>query len=158
MYKMYTNSDEQVSFFPDISFLFFTICAFCFLKSDSKSEIKIARIENKEKNKKKFDFDKHYEIYSFLLKDILKAPRIQRVPSDSSIESYDGGMPIFHEMLNPRRRSFSGDDINSLNLINDYRLTEPFERALTERTLTPCTELSSYSHSSWENLSLHDGY
>ena len=150
---MFTISGEEFSCLPNISFLLFTVCALCFLKKEETTKDReINVIEKKNKSQGKFDLDKHYETYSFLLQDILKAPRIERVDSDSSMES----MPTFEEMMNPRRRSYSADDIDSLNLIPDSRLTEPFERALMRKNLTPYSELSIFTETSWDKLSIND--
>ena len=63
------------------------------------------------------------EVYSMMLKDMDKAPEI-------GVER----MPTFNEMLNPKRRSYSADDIDALCLISDCRLQAVYDRALSEVT------------------------
>jgi hypothetical protein len=173
LYKMLFNCYEEVDFFPDLSFLFFTICALFMIKKEYKTaeDIKTKK-EEKQKDKKifknetelkniiKFNSNSFYKTYSFLLKDILKAPNIKRIDSDSTIASSDSEMPIFQDMLNPKRRCYSADDIDSLNLITDTRIKDAFKKALIEKKCnTPnssYTQISEDTFSSWDNLSIYE--
>jgi hypothetical protein len=170
---MFFNYYEEIDFFPDLSFLFFTFCALFMIKKESigKDSIHNKR-EEKEKHKNttknniklkntiKFDSNSFYKTYSFLLKDILEAPNIKRVDSNSTIESYDSEMPTFQDMLNPKRRSYSADDIDSLDLICDIRIKDAFKKALTEKIckspVSTYSQMSEQTLSSWDNLSINE--
>ncbi len=164
---------EEVDFFPDLSFLFFTFCALFMIKKESNAEhILNKKTEDKEINEKsikneseiqniiKFDSSSFYKTYSFLLKDILKAPNIKRVDSNSSIASSDSEMPTFQDMLNPKRRSYSAGDIDSLDLTCDIRIKDAFKKALNEKLrespVSTYSEKSNNTLSSWETLSIND--
>lgn len=68
--------------------------------------------------------NKNLEIYTMLLKDLHEAPKIE-------VER----MLSFNEMLNPRRRSYSADDLDALDLITDKRLQAVYNRALSDISL-----------------------
>lgn len=118
--------------------------------SDNEEEIILENYFNESKN-----MEENLEVYTMMLKDMHQAPDIE-------VER----MLSFNEMLNPRRRSYSADDLDALGLITDKRLQAVYDRALSEVSLTTngteeylidsdgrSSRMSNLSTDSWDRLS-----
>lgn len=90
----------------------------------------------------------HTEIYSTLLKGL----------DEATGKSFDR-MPTFQEMMNPRRRCYSADDIAALDLLPDSRIKSSYDAALAELLSvsklsdeTRDTPISIATCASWDKL------
>ena len=152
--------DQALNAVSNFGFMLCTATALFFLTSGAKGD-QADNTEIDDDNEEEVilqdnqrEISDNFEIYTMMLKDMQRAPDIQveRILS-------------FNEMLNPRRRSYSADDLDALGLISDQRLQAVYDRALSEVSLnTNVTEeytvesdgrssrMSDFSTDSWDRL------
>lgn len=154
--------DQSLNAVSNFGFMLCTLTALFFLVGSSKDEDETT--SDTSDNEEEIILENYLndprtnanlEVYTMMLKDMTQAPdiRVER-------------MPTFNEMLNPRRRSYSADDMDALVLITDRRLQSVYDRALSEVSLTSratdeyvidsdgrSSRTSNFSADSWDRLS-----
>ena len=146
-----------LSSLQNFGFMICTIATLLFLAngaSEDQIEIDIDKDEGDiptfmEQAESAATLSENLEIYSMMLKDLSNAPNV-------AVER----MLTFNEMLYPRRRSYSADDIKGLDLASDKRLQEVFDRALSQINLDEeelvidgrSSRMSEISQCSWDKV------
>ena len=149
--------DDELTTLPSLGFVCAALIALIYINRE-KTECheviqdineEIIRLYDEEDEEETDNFE--VNSYSFLLKNISDAPNI------TIFEEQDERPISFDEMINPRRRSFSLNDINSLNLITDSRLQDRLNQAIVEQ-MSDTTSLASgrVTPCSWDRMSIED--